>query len=268
MTVRTMASLADRPDVGAVGYPRVLVIVPAYNEEANLPRTLADLRTLSGLVNFEVVVVDDGSTDSTSKVAIAHGVACVRLPFNLGIGGAVQTGLLYAIERGYDIAIQFDADGQHLAGEIPRLLMPLLNEDAQVVVGSRFRGRGEFRSTHTRRIGIVLLSRVVCFLCRQTFTDVTSGFRAFNKEAIEFLGATYPCDYPEPETLVLLNRNGFRLTEVAVEMRSRQLGHSSIRGLAPLYYMLRVMLALFMNRVRKRESNFLRSTQRLKDAHS
>lgn len=229
------------------------MLIPAYNEEESLPKTIADLRTLTRLVDFDIVIIDDGSIDGTADVARTLGVEVLQLPFNLGIGGAVQTGLLYARQNHYDVAVQFDGDGQHLAREIPRLLAPVLNRDAQITIGSRFLGRGEFHSTRFRRLGIGMLRRVVVLLSRQTFTDVTSGFRAFNGEAIRFLAGTYPCDYPEPETLILLTRNGFRLKEVPVEMRERQAGQSSIRGLAPLYYMLRVTLAIIMNRLREQE---------------
>jgi len=184
--IRPVARLGGRPACDSGDNPRVLVVVPAYDEEDSLPRALADLGTLSGLVNFDVVVIDDGSTDATRKVDMAHGTACVLPPFNLGIGGAVQTGRLYAVERDYDIAVQFDADGQHLAGEIPQLLISLMDETAHVVIGSRFCGRRQFRSTYSRRVGIGLLSHVVRLLSRQTFTDVTSGFRAFNREAMHF----------------------------------------------------------------------------------
>jgi glycosyltransferase involved in cell wall biosynthesis len=169
----------------------------------------------------------------------------------LGIGGAVQTGFKYADRHGYEAAIQFDADGQHLAGEIAKLLQPLVAGEADVVLGSRFLGLKSFRSTFARRIGIAMFSFVNSLLVGQPISDNTSGFRAYNRRAIGFLARHYPIDYPEPEAVVLLKRNGFSLKEVPVAMQARQGGISSIHGLGSGYYMIKVMLAVAMTRLRK-----------------
>jgi glycosyltransferase involved in cell wall biosynthesis len=185
-------------------------------------------------------------------VARATGEAVVLdLPCNLGIGGAVQTGFKYADRHGYDVAIQFDADGQHLAGEIEKLLAPLRDGSADVVLGSRFLGLDSFRSTAARRLGIWVFYKVNSALVGQAITDNTSGFRAYSRRAIAFLADHYPTDYPEPEAVVLLKKHGFSLAEVPVAMQERQGGASSIHGLGSLYYMVKVLLAITMTSLRK-----------------
>jgi len=227
-----------------------LIIVPAYNEERNIAAVIADLRSVE--VALDIVVVNDGSTDGTSRVARRTGQAqVVDLPKNLGIGGAVQTGFKYAVRNGYETAIQFDADGQHLAAEIPKLL-EALRGDASIVIGSRFlQQRAGFRSTFVRRIGIRLFQTVNSMLIGQRVTDNTSGFRAYDRSAIEFLARHYPVDYPEPEAVILLGRNGFGIAEVHTRMAERQGGGSSIAGLTSLYYMIKVLLAILMTALRK-----------------
>ncbi|HEY9720722.1 MAG TPA: glycosyltransferase family 2 protein [Oscillatoriaceae cyanobacterium] len=224
--------------------PRAIAILPAYNEEEAITTTIADLRAHAP--ELDVLVVNDGSKDGTSAAARAAGAIVLDLPCNLGIGGAVQTGFKYAQRAGYAIALQFDGDGQHLASEIPKLLAPLLCDEADVALGSRFLGEGGFRSTALRRAGIYLFYRVNSWLTGQAITDNTSGFRAYSRETIAFLAENSPTDYPEPEAVVLLARNGFRLKEVAVEMRVRQGGRSSITALWSVYYMIKVVLAVLL----------------------
>lgn len=229
----------------------ILVIVPAYNEELNIGKVLADLGTVQ--LPVDILVINDGSSDRTSKVARATGQArVIDLPKNLGIGGAVQTGFKYAARSGYATAVQFDGDGQHLAAEIPGLLESLQDQSASMAIGSRFLQEAEgYRSTFTRRIGIRLFQAVNSLLTGQRVTDNTSGFRAYDRRAIEFLARHYPVDYPEPETVILLGRNGFRITEVATRMRERQGGGSSIHGITGAYYMIKVLLAILMTALRK-----------------
>lgn len=230
--------------------PRVLAIVPAYNEQEAIAATIANLRHRSPTV--DLLIVNDGSRDRTSAVARGTGEAVVvDLPCNLGIGGAVQTGFKYAARHGYDVAIQFDADGQHLATEIEKLLAPVLSGEADVALGSRFLGVKSFRSTLARRLGIYCFYLVNSLLIGQAITDNTSGFRAYNRRAIAFLAEHYPTDYPEPEAIVLLKKNGFSLTEVAVAMQERQGGVSSINWLWSAYYMIKVMLAITVASIRK-----------------
>jgi len=229
----------------------LLVIVPAYNEEKAVAGVIEDLRSLE--LSLDILVVNDGSKDATSAQARATGQArVVDLPKNLGIGGAVQTGFKYAARHGYRIAIQFDGDGQHLASEIPGLLQTLKTGRANMVIGSRFlENQAGYRSTFARRLGIRLFQVVNSLLIGQRVTDNTSGFRAYDREAIEFLARYYPVDYPEPEAVILLGRNGFRMTEVFTLMRERQGGGSSIAGMTGLYYMIKVLLAILMTALRK-----------------
>lgn len=230
---------------------RSLVIVPAFNEAATIAATIADIR--AGFPEAAIVVVNDGSRDGTAQVARSAGVAVLDLACNLGIGGSVQAGLKYAVRRGYDIAVQVDGDGQHPAVQIPRLIAPILNGQADVVIGSRFLPGSEgFRTTRERRAGIFLFRLLNRLFIRQEITDATSGFRAFNRESQLVLAESYPRDYPEPEAVVLLARRGFRLLEVPVTMRERQGGASSIHGWRAYYYMIKVILALSIEMLRKR----------------
>jgi glycosyltransferase involved in cell wall biosynthesis len=221
---------------------RVLVIVPAFNEARNLPAVAAELRGCGEPV--DVCVVDDGSTDETARVAERLGFTVLRLPVNLGIGGAVQAGYLHARDHGYDVAVQLDGDGQHDAGFLPALLAPIRRGEADVVVGSRFLGEGGFRSTALRRVGIAYLSWFLRLRCGARVTDPTSGFRAAGRRAIELFARAYPSDYPEPEAIALSRRNGLRITEVPVTMRERSHGASSITALRSLYYLVKVSTAL------------------------
>ncbi len=229
----------------------ILIIIPAYNEERSLARVIADLRNID--IPLDIVVINDGSTDRTSREARDTGqVNVVDLPKNLGIGGAVQTGFKYAARNGYEIAIQFDADGQHLAAEIPKLLMGLEGREASMVIGSRFlEPQAGYRSTFARRIGIRLFQVVNSVLIGQRVTDNTSGFRAYDRRAIVFLARHYPVDYPEPEAVILLGRNRFGIAEVFTRMAERQEGGSSIAGITGLYYMVKVLLAILMTALRK-----------------
>lgn len=229
---------------------KILIIVPAYNEGENIVDVINGIKNFHP--NYDILLIDDGSKDETSKRAKSTSWAkVIELPINLGIGGAVQTGFKYAKQNGYEIAVQFDGDGQHLASEIAKIIEPLRNGEADIVIGSRFCEKSKgFKSTFTRRLGIRLFALVNSLLIHNRITDNTSGFRAYNKEAISFLAENYPADYPEPEAVVLLGRNGFRIKEVATQMLERRSGSSSISAIISIYYMLKVMLAIFMNFIR------------------
>jgi len=224
---------------------RRLVIVPAFNEENSIGQVVDDV--LGSGLGLDVVVINDGSLDRTGEVARARGARVITLPFNLGIGGAVQTGLKFAHRHGYDVAIQIDGDGQHVPSEIPLLLAPLQRREADVTIGSRYIGPRQYRTPLMRRLGMLVFSVVNSLLIGQRITDNTSGFRAYNRRAIEFLSAHYPSDYPEPEAVVMLGRNGFRLKELAVEMRPRANGESSINSVRAIYYMVKVLLAIVVD---------------------
>lgn len=222
----------------------VVAVVPAYQEEATVGDVVRGLLALP--VAPEVVVVDDGSSDRTSERAEAAGARVLRPAFNLGIGGAVQTGFLWAAHRGARAAVQVDGDGQHPATEVPRVLAPVLGGRADVAVGSRFLGSEGDRSTGARRAGMNWLAFLVRLRCGRTFTDPTSGLRAFGPGVIRWLAERYPEDYPEPQVLAPLVRRGCRIEEVPVSMRPRGGGRSSIRGIGPALYMAKVSVSLVL----------------------
>jgi len=228
---------------------KTLIIIPAYNEEESLPGVIRDLR--ENMPSADVLVVNDGSRDTTAQIARKLGVAVLDLPFNLGIGGAMQTGFLYAERNDYDIAVQFDGDGQHLAGEIKKLIEPLATGKADIVIGSRFLAPGGYKAPVFRKLGIGIFSFVLTRVLGITVTDSTSGFRAANRQVIKFFSCTYPDDYPEVESLVLLYKVNMRLTEVAVTMRERTGGRSSITPIRSVYYMTKVLMAIFIDLAKK-----------------
>jgi glycosyltransferase involved in cell wall biosynthesis len=228
---------------------RTLIIIPAYNEEIAIGNVVKDIK-----VHFpaaDIIVINDGSTDATAKVARENGVRVVDLPCNLGIGGAVQTGYKYAHRKGCDIAVQFDGDGQHRADQLKALVRPLEEGLADMVIGSRFLGDSGYQSKLSRFLGIKILSWVVSLLTGRKITDPTSGFRAVNREVMKFYDDYYPDDYPEPEAIVLLHRAGFVTAEVPVLMRERQSGSSSITAVRSVYYMLKVLLAILIDMLKR-----------------
>jgi glycosyltransferase involved in cell wall biosynthesis len=224
--------------------PRCLAIVPAFNEAASIAEVVAELRDFGP--ELDVLVVDDGSTDATAGVAEAAGARVLRLPLNLGIGGAVQAGYLYAFERGFDLAVQVDGDGQHDASQLRRLLDPILTGRADLAIGTRFAGQVTYRPPLVRRIGISLFAALVSVRVRQRVTDTTSGFRAVNRRGIRLFAVDYPHDYPEVESVVTAARGDLRVCEVPVAMRARVGGRSSITTFRSFYYVAKVLLALFV----------------------
>jgi len=226
--------------------PRIVAVVPAFQEEAAIGGVVAEIATFDP--SIDVVVVDDGSSDGTGAAATLAGATVVRLPFNLGIGAAVQTGFRWALERDYDLAVRLDGDGQHDPSELPKLLAPLERGAADVVTGSRFREEGDeaYRPPLGRRLGITWFARLVSLLSGQRVTDTTSGFQALNREGIALFARDYPSDYPEVEATVLVLKHRLRLVEVPVRMREREHGSSSITFLRSVYYAIKVTLALFV----------------------
>lgn len=237
-----MARQDPEPEGVRGASPRTLVIIPAYNEGRNLPAVIRDVRAHAP--DVDVIVMNDGSTDDTGRVAETLGVAVVTSPFNLGIGATMQAGYRYARRHGYQVAVQLDGDGQHRADQLAALLQPVLDGSADLAVGSRFLDTQSHRPAWSRLVGIRILSAYVSLLVGRRVTDPTSGFRAANRAVIDYFADTYPDDYPEPESLVLLCRSGFRLAERPVAMRERQGGASTITHVRGIYYMVKVVLAI------------------------
>lgn len=218
------------------------VIIPAFNEAEALPATLAELRAVRP--DLHVVVVDDGSRDATAAVARAAGVDVLSLPFNLGIGGALRLGFRFAVEHGYERALQFDADGQHDPNEIAAILAPL-DEGADLVIGSRFLGRGDYRVGRSRGVAMRLLRSLAMRLAGQRFSDTSSGFRAFSRPMLERFAVDYPIEYLDSvEALVFACRAGYDVREVPVQMRARAAGVASNRRFRLLYHYVRLLVVL------------------------
>ncbi len=227
----------------------ILIIIPAFNEEESIGTVIRRIRNF--LPENDILVVNDGSTDRTSKIAKEAGTTVLDLPFNLGIGGAMQTGYRSAYQKGYDMAIQVDGDGQHDPKEIPKLLKAFGEKEVDMVIGSRFICDSEFKSSVMRRIGISIFSGVISTVVRQKITDPTSGFRAVNRKAIQLFSLDYPQDYPEPEALILLHQCGLKMSEVPVGMNMRFSGESSITKFRSVYYMVKVLLVIFVDCFKK-----------------
>lgn len=225
---------------------KTLIIIPAYNEEGSIAAVIRDIHRHAP--EADIVVVNDGSTDRTEQLAEEAGARVLTLPYNVGIGGGMQTGYLYARRMGYDIAVQMDADGQHPAGELPKLIAQAKNYD--LVIGSRYVESTSYRSSRLRRLGMVFFSSLVSLVTGQRFTDTTSGFRAAGRKVIDLYADYYPIDYPEVESIVYLKRKGCRIAEVATEMHDRQAGKSSITPWKSIYYMIKVTLAVLMSAIR------------------
>ncbi len=229
---------------------RIVAVVPAWNESGAIGRVVDEIMAVDPSV--DVVVVDDASSDDTAEVAEARGAVVLRLPFNVGIGGAVQTGFRFALAEGYELAVRLDGDGQHDASEIPRILGPVEAGEADLVIGSRFvDGTGSYRPPLARRLGIRVFARLVSLLGGQRVTDTTSGFVALDRRGIELFAREYPHDYPEVEATLVALRSGLRLAQVQVEMRERASGSSSITFVRSLYYIVKVMLALLVASLRR-----------------
>lgn len=225
---------------------KILIIIPAYNEAESIEGVISAVK--KELPEADIVVINDGSRDDTSAIAKRLGVTVADLPYNMGIGVAMQTGYRYAaLKNNYDIAVQVDADGQHPPDQIKCIIGPIVEEKADAVIGSRFLIKGEYHPSLARNIGIKVFSVVVSMITGKKLTDTTSGFRAVNKRIISFFAQNYPEDYPEVEAIVLLHKAGFSIIEISVKMKARAGGKSSITALHALYYMVKVLLAVFIN---------------------
>lgn len=224
---------------------KTLVIMPAHNEAANIAQVLNEVRATSP--GLDVLVVDDFSTDETAAVAARAGARLLRLPCNLGYGGAVQTGFRYAVRNGYEFGVLMDADGQHDASCIPHLLRVVQEGQADLALGSRFLGRMEYRTTFVKRTGMAVFRELVSRVIGQRITDPTSGFQALNRDVMTFFAAdNYPIDFPDADTILLLHFAGFCLKEVPVVMRERLSGVSMHSSWKPFYYVFKMFLSIFI----------------------
>ncbi len=232
--------------------PKILIIIPAFNEARTVATLLEEIRT--AFPQADRIVINDGSHDPTEENALKTGTFVATLPFNLGIGGAVQTGFQVAHDGNYDVAIQVDGDGQHDPAYIRNLVKPILEGKLDLCIGSRFleNPSGSYRSTFVRRTGIRFFRRLLELLTGLYLTDPTSGFRATGKKLIEIFADFYPIDFPEPEAIKIAKRHGARIGEIPVQMRERQGGRSSIRHFATFYYMVKVTFAILIDLLKKK----------------
>lgn len=228
---------------------RVLVILPALNEQENIGHVVRRIR--QQVPDCDIVVINDGSHDETGRVAAEAGAIVLHMPYNVGIGAAVQTGLQFAARHGYDIVVRNDGDGQHAPEDIMRLIDAIQTQEVDMVIGSRFLGGGDYGTSPARRMGIIVISSLLTLLTKRRITDPTSGFAAFNRRAIKLFAHFYPHDYPEPEAIAMSHRMGLRLIEIPVTMRPREHGVSSITPIRSVYYMLKVILAILVDALRR-----------------
>ena len=232
--------------------PKVLLIIPAYNEEKNILTVYKNICDYNkkAKTKLDVVFINDGSIDATEKILCENNINHIKLIQNLGIGGAVQTGYKYALYNDYDIAIQFDGDGQHNVNYVEDLIKPILEENVDMTIGSRFidSSSSEFKSSFLRRVGIKLISSCIYFKTRVRIYDTTSGFRASNKNAITMFAIHYPLEYPEPISSVDVILSGMKIKEVPVSMNERLAGKSSINSWKNIYYMVNVVLSILLRK--------------------
>lgn len=226
-----------------------LIIIPAYNESACIEQTVRNIQ--ENAVDFDYVIINDCSTDNTREICEKNGFNLINLPVNLGIGGAVQTGYLYGVRNGYDMAVQVDGDGQHDAAFLSRMAEYLEESGADMVIGSRFIEKKGFQSTGARRMGIKYFTWLIRLLTGKTVTDPTSGLRMVNRKVMEEFSVNYPKDYPEPETAVAVLHRGMKIAEIPVIMRERAGVVSSISMKKSVYYMIKVSMAIVIERIRR-----------------
>lgn len=225
-----------------------LIVIPAYNEEACILDTVETIKEQAK--EFDYIVINDCSTDRTALLCKEHEIPVINLPYNLGIGGAVQTGYKYACQKGYDVVVQLDADGQHNPAYLDGMFKKMQEDNCDMVIGSRFIEKEGFQSTGMRRIGIRYLSFLIRVLMRKNITDPTSGLRMINKDLIAMFGNSYPTDYPEPESIISVLKRNKKIEEIPVIMHERKGGVSSINMRKSVYYMIKVSIMMVMERIR------------------
>lgn len=235
---------------------KILLIIPAYNEENSILNVYNNIQKYNkdNKTKYDVIVINDGSKDNTGKICLEKNIPVINLVHNLGIGGAVQTGYKYALDNNYDIAIQFDGDGQHNVSYIKALIKPIIEDDVDLVTGSRFvkKDNKGYKATWARLLGIRIISIFIKIFTGKKVYDTTSGFRACGKKLISSFAINYPVEYPEPVSTVEILRNGYKFREVSVEMNERTEGKSSIKSWKKLYYMVNVILSIFVISLRRK----------------
>lgn len=234
---------------------KILMIIPAYNEETNILKTYNKIREFNERhnTNYDVIVINDCSTDNTYNICIENDIPVISLVHNLGIGGAVQTGYKYALTNGYDVALQYDGDGQHDVRYVEDIVRPILNGEADLTIGSRFidESSSEFKSSTARQLGIKLISFFIKLVSSKKIYDVTSGFRAAGRLVIEDFSKSYPIDYPEPITNTELLKKNYKVKEIPVSMNEREGGISSIHSWKTIYFMINVILSVLVVGMRR-----------------
>lgn len=229
---------------------KILLVIPAYNEEKNILKTCKKIVEYNGKYNtkYDILVINDGSKDKTGEICKKNNIPYISLIYNLGIGGAVQTGYKYALDNGYDIVVQFDGDGQHDIKYVDDIVNPILSKEADMVIGSRFveDNFSHFKSSKTRRLGIRMISFFIKLVTEKKIFDTTSGFRAVNTRIINEFSKDYPVEYPEPVSIVKILQRGYMIKEVPVNMNERKNGISSITSWKSIYYMINVILSVLL----------------------
>ncbi len=233
-----------------VNFKNIAIIIPAYNEAERIASTIAKIKKFS---EADIIVVSDGSKDNTIQEAKAAGAEVIELPFNLGYGAALQTGFKYALKKGYKYAVQIDADGQHDPSYIQSLVEPVLKDEFDIVIGSRYLNEGNYRTSIIRRMGTFFFASIVYMVTGKRITDPTSGFQALNRKVMElYTSDAYPLDYPDADVIVMLHRNNMRFKEIPVRMERISGKHSMHSGLKPFYYIYKMLLSIFLTLLRKK----------------
>jgi len=231
---------------------KTIVIIPAFNEGSRIAEVVSSVKRT--VPDYDILVVNDGSNDSTAASAASAGATVLSHPFNMGYGVAIQTGYKYAYAMGYDFLAQMDGDGQHDPAYIQRLLEPVIAGKTDLAIGSRFLEAGSYKPSLARKIGMAFFRKTVSWITGTRITDSTSGYQAFNREVIRFFTTeVFPCDYPDADMLITLHRAGFRMLEVPVRMYSNAEGKSMHGGIKPFYYMFKMLLSIFVTLLRKRK---------------
>lgn len=230
---------------------KILLIVPSYNEEENVLKNYNKIieYNKNSDIKYDTIIINDGSIDKTEEICVMNNIPYIPLVHNLGIGGAVQTGYKYALENNYDIAVQFDGDGQHDVNYVKNIIEPIIDNECDMVIGSRFVNKesSEFKSSFARRIGINIISFFIKIKTGKKVCDTTSGFRAVDKKIIKEFANEYPVEYPEPISTVEVLKKGYRVNEVPVSMNERKHGTSSIKAWKKVYYMFNVCLSILVS---------------------